>query len=195
MSVEHFQQHGLGLLSLVALGEHRWAWCSFLWGRVPSAVAIFSFPSWGDLTKVAGKPSAVFCGHFLLLLKSSGHKLLLTCTIVTPDAQSCGGHAAAWESSLVHIFTYMLLEECLLVETLREYSGAPEKHPENVSNSSALSAAVKGRRQRQRAIVGAEPQQHCASKGTALRISRMCPRFLSPFVNEAYCLKKGFLIL
>lgn len=82
--------------------------------------------------------------------------------------RTVGAMSAHGESSLVHIFACMLLEECLLVETLGEYSGAPEKHPENVGNLFTLSSVVRAWWQRQWPIVGPGPPQHCAGKGTAL---------------------------
>lgn len=79
------------------------------------------------------------------------------------------GRGASW----VHVLTYVLLEECLLVETLTEYSGAPGKYPENLSNSSALSSALRVPRQRHWAIVDSEPLRHCAGKGNLKNVPKI----------------------
>lgn len=83
-----FQHHRVGLLFLVAPRECPWAW-----GRVSPAVAVLSFPSWADLTQVAGQLIAGRTAHGLQhSLYFSGAQGAHFSAHEPPGPLSCRGH-------------------------------------------------------------------------------------------------------
>lgn len=125
--------------------------CSQAWEGVSPVVAILSFPSWADLTQAAGRLSAgctaqglqrflYFSGAQGTHFPAHGLQGLRAVGAIPPGVSA---ESPVW-GVLFDSHLDTLLEEHLLVETLTEYSGAPEKYPENLSNACALSSAVRG---------------------------------------------------
>lgn len=132
----HFQHHRLGLLALVAFGENRGAR-----GQVSSAVAVFFFPPWGDLTKVAGCLSAGSIAHVLSTHTSRTHA---RCSeLQGPHRQACLWKGLRGEPPW---FTPRCVTGSVSAggDPGRAQWG-PRKYPENVSNSLALSSVLQPR--------------------------------------------------
>lgn len=164
---------------------------------------VFSSPSWGP--EQNGRTTELWlhegCGQCLYLSRAQG-TAICSHAPSRPQVLRAVGRAARCACAKPRAGSLLGPRPDICVvgrvsagETLTECGGAPGKCPENLSNSSALSSAVRVPRRRHWAIVDREPRRHCAGKGTALPISRMCRRFLSPVATEAHCLKAALLIL
>lgn len=169
------------------------------WGRVSCAVAVFPCPPWetrakwqGSLVRGARPRSQPV--SFTSQAPASAHVHCRDTRHSAVGAAPPDVHvqSPAGEPSLVHVLTYMLLEECLLVGDPDRGHWSPRKISREFEQFRCTELSCPSLRRRQWAIVGAQPRSAAQSRAPPLGSQECAEDSFSPLLPRLIVQRKAF---